>query len=100
MSRQAVITGIGVVTPAGIGIHDFWSNMVSGQSFISPITRFDTTRFACKVAGTIANFDPREFLDPRTIVQTDRWTHFDLASTKQALVDAQLHIDQEDPTRI
>jgi 3-oxoacyl-(acyl-carrier-protein) synthase len=74
--------------------------MVSGQSFISPITRFDTTRFACKVAGTIANFDPREFLDPRTIVQTDRWTHFDLASTKQALVDAQLHIDQEDPTRI
>jgi len=100
MSRQAVITGIGVVTPAGIGIHDFWSNMVSGQSFISPITRFDTTRFACKVAGTVENFDPRELLDPRIIVQTDRWTHFDLVSAKQAIADAQLHIDQEDPTRI
>lgn len=100
MSKQAVITGIGVVAPAGIGIHTFWKNMVSGQSFILPITRFDTTKFSSKVAGVIANFDPREFLDPRIIAQTDRWTHFDLVSAKQALADAKLQIEQEDPTRI
>jgi 3-oxoacyl-(acyl-carrier-protein) synthase len=100
MSRQAVITGIGVVTPAGIGLDDFWKNMVSGQSFITPITRFDTTGFTSRVAGVVANFNPREFLNPRIIAQTDRWTHFDLVSAKQAIADAQLHIDQEDPTRI
>lgn len=100
MSKRAVITGIGVVTPAGIGIKDFWNGIVSGKSCISPITRFDTTKFLSKVGGTIPDFDPVEYLDPRILAQTDRWTQFDLISTKEALANANLDLQQEDLTKV
>lgn len=100
MTREAVITGIGVVTPAGIGKEQFWAGVSSAQSFITPITRFDTTKFASKVAGTISDFVPSDYIDPRIIAQTDRWTHFDLTCAKAALADAHLDLAQEDATRV
>jgi len=100
MSREAVITGIGVVTPAGIGADAFWQGISSGQSFISPLTRFDTTRFASKMAGVIHDFDAIEYIDPRIVAQTDRWTHFDLTCAREAVSQAGLDIRQEDPTRV
>lgn len=100
MSEQAVITGLGVVTPAGIGPSDFWEVMLSGKSSISPITSFDTTRYRSKVAGVVANFDPAAYLDPRIVVQTDRWTQFDLVCAQQAIADAALRLQDEDPTKI
>jgi minimal PKS chain-length factor (CLF/KS beta) len=100
MSRDAVITGIGVVSPAGIGATNLWNGVLSGESFIAPITRFDTSRFTSKVAGTVPNFNAADFLDPRVIAQTDRWTHFDLVCAKQAVSDAALDISNENPTRI
>jgi minimal PKS chain-length factor (CLF/KS beta) len=100
MPNEAVITGIGVVTPAGIGVSDFWEGMVSGRSFISPITKFDTTQFTSKVAGVIEHFDPAAYLDPRIVIQTDRWTQFDLVCAQQALADAGLLLKDEDPTRV
>ena len=100
MSKEAVITGVGVVTPAGIGVTDFWQAMISGQSFISPITTFDPTHFTSKVAGSVKNFNPADFLDPRIIVQTDRWTQFDMVCAKQAIADAGLQLQEEDATRV
>ncbi|BCL84217.1 actinorhodin polyketide beta-ketoacyl synthase [Ktedonobacteria bacterium brp13] len=100
MPNEVVITGIGVVTPAGIGIADFWKGMVSGRSFISPITNFDASQFTSQVAGIIHNFDPATFLDPRIVIQTDRWTHFDLVCAQQAIADAGLVLSDEDPTKI
>jgi 3-oxoacyl-(acyl-carrier-protein) synthase len=100
MQKEAVITGLGIVTPAGIGVSDFWQGMVSGQSFISPITQFDPTRFLSKVAGSIEKFKPEAFLDPRIVIQTDRWTQFDLVCSKQALEDAHLQIQDENPIKV
>ena len=100
MSSTAVITGIGIVSPAGIGIENFWQGMFSGQSFLQAISRFDTKRFASKVAGQVEPFDATRYLDPRIVAQTDRWTQFDLISAKQAIEDAQLDMGSEDPTRI
>lgn len=100
MPDTAVITGLGVVTPAGIGVPAFWQGMTSGKSFISPITRFDTQRFASKMAGSIDNFNAETFLDPRIIVQTDRWTHFDLACTQEAIRDAGVQICDEAPQNV
>jgi 3-oxoacyl-(acyl-carrier-protein) synthase len=100
MSRAAVITGIGVVTPAGIGVTDFWEKVHSGQSCISPITRFNSSKFVSRIAGNVLNFTPTDWLDPRIIAQTDRWTQFDLVCTKQAIDDAALPLRNEDPTRI
>ena len=100
MPREAVITGLGVVTPAGIGVSDFWDGMVSGQSFIHPITKFDTSQFISKMAGIVNNFVPADFLDPRIVAQTDRWTQFDLVCVQQALADAALRIQDEDPSKV
>ncbi|GHO89535.1 beta-ketoacyl-[acyl-carrier-protein] synthase family protein [Dictyobacter formicarum] len=100
MSKEAVITGIGVITPAGVGKADFWQGMVSGQSFLSPITSFDTARYTSKIGGAIKDFDPASLLDPRIMVQTDRWTQFDMISAKQAIDDAGVQIRDEDPTRV
>lgn len=100
MPEAAVITGVGVVTPAGIGVSDFWEGMVSGRSFISPITKFDATKYTSKVAGTVEEFEPTAFLDPRIVAQTDRWTQFDLVCTRQAIEDARLSLQDEDPTKI
>jgi len=100
MTREAVITGIGVVSPAGIGKDTFWNGLLSGKSFLSPIERFDTSGFASKVAGVVPDYDPTKFLDSRILVQTDRWTQFDLISAKAALEDAQLDMHNEDPTKV
>lgn len=100
MAKEVVITGMGVVAPAGIGVAQFWEGVSSGRSFITPISRFDTERFSSKMAGSIADFCAEDMLDPRIIVQTDRWTHFDLVCAQQALADALLNIKQEDPARI
>lgn len=100
MSKEAVITGVGVVTPAGIGVNSFWEGVSSGRSFISPLTRFDPTRFASKMAGVVPDFNAIEYIDPRIVAQTDRWTHFDLTSAHEALSQAGLDIKQEDPARV
>jgi minimal PKS chain-length factor (CLF/KS beta) len=100
MSREAVITGIGVVSPAGIGCEAFWQGVSSGQSFISPLTRFDATRFASKMAGVVQDFNAAEYIDPRIIAQTDRWTHFDLTCAREAFSQAGLDVSQEEPTRV
>ncbi len=100
MSKGAVITGFGVVAPAGIGANAFWQGVSSGQSFISPLTRFDTTRFASKMAGVVQNFDAVEYINPRVVAQTDRWTHFDLTCAHEAISQAGLDIGQEDPARV
>lgn len=100
MSNEAVITGLGVVAPAGTGREEFWNGVVSGSSFITPITRFDATQFTSKVAGVVPDFEPAKTIDPRILVQTDRWTHFDLVCAKEALADANLDVRQEEPTRV
>lgn len=100
MPREAVITGLGMVTPAGTGVSDFWKGMVSGQSFISPITTFDPARYVSKVAGVVKGFEASNFLDPRIVVQTDRWTQFDLVSTRQAIADAGVQLQDMEPTKV
>jgi 3-oxoacyl-(acyl-carrier-protein) synthase len=99
-NKDIVITGIGVLTAAGIGKQEAWSGLLSGKSFLSPINDFDTTRYTSKVAGKIRDFDPTTFLNPRVIAQTDRWTHFDLINTQEALRDAGIDLHDEDPTKI
>ncbi|QBD76897.1 beta-ketoacyl-[acyl-carrier-protein] synthase family protein [Ktedonosporobacter rubrisoli] len=100
MVKEVVITGIGGVAPAGIGVTNLWHGLRSGQSFITPITRFETTRFFSKLAGSVDQFQPADFLDPRIIVQTDRWTQFDLVCSMEAIQTAGLCISNEDQQRI
>ena len=98
--REAVITGIGVVTPAGIGVTDFWNGVQQERSFLTPLTSFPTDKFSSKVVGNVKDFHAADYLNSRIIAQTDRWTHFDLACAAQALTDAHLVLADEDATRV
>ena len=90
MTPRAVITGIGVIAPTGIGAASHWRATKEGRCAIRPISRFDASRYACRLAGEIDRFEPSDFLEKRLVVQMDRWTWMALAATELALKDAAL----------
>jgi 3-oxoacyl-[acyl-carrier-protein] synthase II len=83
-----VITGIGPVTPIGIGVDDFWAGAISGRSGIRRITRFDPSDLPVKLAGEVDGFDVSNWLDAKEARRTDRFVHFSIASAKLAWEDA------------
>jgi 3-oxoacyl-[acyl-carrier-protein] synthase II len=86
--RTAVVTGIGPVTPVGIGVEDFWSGMVGGRNGVRTITRFPIDDLPVSVAGEVDGFDPTDFLDTKEARRTDRFTQFGVASAQLAWQDA------------
>jgi minimal PKS chain-length factor (CLF/KS beta) len=97
VSRRAVVTGIGVVAPTGVGAEAHWEATRAGRSGIRPITRFDASRYATQLAGEVEGFKAEDFVESRLMVQTDRWTWMDLASTKMALQDSGFDPTSADP---
>ncbi|SDQ35804.1 ketosynthase chain-length factor [Thermostaphylospora chromogena] len=84
----AVVTGIGVIAPNGIGTEAYWSAVLGGRSGIGRITRFDPSGYPVRLAGEIRGFTAAEHIPGRLIVETDRWTHLGLAAADMALTDA------------
>ena len=97
--RRVVVTGVGPVTPIGIGKDTFWNNLVAGKSGIGPITQFDTTDFTVKIAGEVKDFDYTAFIDKKEGKRMDRVTHFAVAAAKLAIEDAKLDMSKENPLR-
>ena len=95
--RRAVITGLGVVAPNGVGVDAWWSATTSGTSGIGRIRRFDPSRYATQLAGEVTDFVPGDFVERRLRLQTDRWTWMGLAATSMALADADFRPDEHDP---
>lgn len=85
---SAVVTGIGVVAPTGVGVPEFWENTLGGRSAIAPISRFDASTYQLRLAGEIAEFNPTDHMSSKLAVQTDRWTQFGLVAAEEALADA------------
>jgi 3-oxoacyl-[acyl-carrier-protein] synthase II len=90
--REVVITGLGLVTPIGIGRDRFWEGLRAGRSPVKRIDRFDPTPFRSKVAAQVDDFDPADYMDARTARQTDRFSQFALAAGRMALDDAGLAV--------
>ena len=67
VGRRVVITGIGPVTPIGVGVDDFWTGATSGRNGIGPITRFDASAFSTRIAGEVKGFDPLDFIDKKDV---------------------------------
>jgi 3-oxoacyl-[acyl-carrier-protein] synthase II len=88
MTRKVVVTGIGPVTPVGIGRQAFWDAMVSGRSGIGEITMFDASEFPVKIAGEVRDFDPTTWMDRKAVRRTDRVVHLAVAAAKLAWEDA------------
>lgn len=83
-----VITGLGTVSPAGTGTHDYWAALVEGRSLIAPLSDFDTDGFPVRLGGRVRGFDPLDHLDGRYVVQTDAFTWFAMVAAEEALEDS------------
>ena len=94
---RAVVTGLGVVAPSGVGAGEHWRGVLAGANRIGPITLFDPSRYATTLAGEVTGFDVDGYADSRLAVQTDRWTHLGFAATLLALADAGLPEVATDP---
>lgn len=99
-TKRIVITGIGVVSPIGIGKEDFWQNLFKGNSGFKPITLFDTSDFKVKVAGEVTEFNPKDILGNQGLMDLDRATLLLLSAAKLALEDANLNITEENTKHI
>ena len=88
--RRAVVTGLGVVSPVGIGADASWEALVAGRSGLAEVTLFDTTDFEMKVGGEVKGFDATQYMDARDVRRHDRNTHLAVAATREALQAAGL----------
>ncbi len=100
MKRRVVVTGMGVLSPLGHTTGETWNALVEGQSGIGPITHFDPQAFPTRIAGEVKDFDVSQFLDKKAARKMDRFSHFAIAATKEALNDASLTIDESNAERI
>ena len=85
--RRVVVTGLGVVAPAGIGVDAFWKQITQGVSAVGRITRFDPAGLPSQIAAEVTGFDPEAHLPRRDLVRTDTFIHYALTAAKQALAD-------------
>ena len=97
--KRVVVTGIGAVTPVGNDVPAMWEALLAGRSGIGPITSFDASAFDSRIAAEVKGFDPAQYLTPKEIKRTERFTQLAVAAAKQAATDASLRLDGEDPFR-
>jgi 3-oxoacyl-[acyl-carrier-protein] synthase II len=94
VERRVVVTGIGLVTPLGIGTQQSWEAAIAGKSGVGPITRFDAKDLPCRIAGEVKGFDPAAFMDKKEARRNDLFIQFGLAAADLALRDASLPTDK------
>ena len=92
--RRVVVSGLGLVTPVGIGVEESWQNICMGKSGITEVTRFDASAHDSRIAGEVKDFHPEEFMAKKQIKRTDLFVQYALAATRMAMEMAQLKIDK------
>lgn len=98
--RRVVVTGMGAVTPIGIGIDAFWDGVQQGKIGFEPITGFDTTDYKCKLAAQVTDYDPTQSMDKKAARRMERFSQFAVTAAGEALQDAALDMEKEDPFRV
>ena len=98
--RRVVVTGLGLVSPVGIGVEPSWQSLVAGRSGIGPITLFDASTYPTRIAGEVKNFEPGDFMDKKEARRNDRFIQFGLAAAEMAVKDSGLDLAKEDLEQI
>ncbi|MDD5408522.1 MAG: beta-ketoacyl-[acyl-carrier-protein] synthase family protein [Candidatus Omnitrophica bacterium] len=98
--EKIAVTGIGVVSPSGIGKRQFWANIKSGRSFIKKITRFDASKYPAHIAGQIDDLEKYSHISERLLKKIDAFSHMALVASELALQDAGIDIKNEDPNLV
>ncbi|MGO9016441.1 MAG: beta-ketoacyl-ACP synthase II [Dissulfurispiraceae bacterium] len=99
-NNRVVITGMGLVTPIGIGVDETWSAALNGKSGVGPITEFDASSFPVRIAGEVKGFDPANYIEAKEIKKMDRFIHFAIAAAKMAVDDSGFRITGENAERV
>lgn len=94
--RRVVVTGMGAVTPFGVGVDNLWKNITAGNSGIGSITAIELEKHSVHIAGEVKDFDPLEHFDPKEVKKTDRFTQFALVAAEEAVKDSGLDIENSD----
>jgi len=100
MKRRVVITGLGAITPLGIGVEESWQPLCQGKSGIGPITRFDTTGFRTRIAGEVKGFNPLDFMNRKLARRNSRFIHFAIAAAQMAAEDSRLATNSNNGNRL
>ena len=101
MSKRIVITGLGAITPIGIGKDEFWQGLMEGRNGIDKITRFDAAEYKCQIAGEVKDFDATAYgIEKKEAHHMDRYSQFAVAAAGMAIKDAGLDLEKEDCDRI
>ena len=100
MDRRVVVTGVGIVSPLGIGTEANWDALCAGRSGIGPITHFDASQFSARIAGQVKDFDPLQFIDKKDVKKMDVFIQLAIAAAQFAVADAKLSIAPEMATRV
>jgi 3-oxoacyl-[acyl-carrier-protein] synthase II len=90
MRRRVAITGVGLLTPAGSSVEEFWRNCLTGQSGLDRISHFDPSDYPTQIAGEVRDFEPEQYLDAKLVARADRFCLLGLVAAHQALLDAGL----------
>lgn len=96
-NRRVVVTGMGAITPIGNSVEEFWSGIKEGKTGFGPITYFDTADYRCKLAAEVKDFDPAQYMDKKSARRMEQFCQFAVAAAGQAIADAGLIMEQEDP---
>ena len=98
--RRVVVTGLGLITPVGIGVAESWANIINGQSGIGKITKFDCSAFPSQVAGEVKNFDPLAYIPPKDARRMDTFIQFGIAAGIEAFKDSGIEVNDNNSERI
>jgi len=100
MSRKVVITGMGVITPIGLNVKEYWESVKQGKTGFGEITKFDASAYKCKIAAEVKGFDAKNYMDPKSARRMESFCQYAVAAAKEALEDSGLDIEKEDPFRV
>lgn len=100
MNRRVVVTGVGMVSPLGIGTAENWKNLVEGKSGIGMITRFDTQEYSTKIAGEVKGFDPLNYVSKKDVKKMDLFIHYAIAASDFAVQDSGLKVDSSNANHV
>ena len=98
--RRVVVTGVGMISPLGIGVEKSWEGLLAGKSGIGRITQFDSSQFPTKIAGEVEGFNPEDFIEIKEIKKMDRFIQFAIAATHMAFEDSGLKITDDNAERV
>jgi 3-oxoacyl-[acyl-carrier-protein] synthase II len=97
--RRVVVTGVGMISPLGIGNEPTWEGLIAGRSGVDTITKFDATAYACRIAGEVKGFKPEDWIEKKEIKKSDTFVHYAIAASQLAADDSKLPLDSIDHDR-